>query len=118
MLEVAICTEKVVLPALGDGILFKVQRVKLPLEYLVQHLSVCLPLLIQPLQGNIDVRDRNQRGSNLYDAVRRAHLAELRRLIANWHIYRTLYRVASKIREIRSVGREVQGNQSIPHSVL
>jgi len=69
MPEVAICTEKVVIPALGTGILIEGERVEYPPEYLVQHLSVCLPLLIQPHLRNIAVLDRNRQESEYYDAL-------------------------------------------------
>jgi len=70
MADIAICTENVVIPTLGAGILFKGERVEYPPEYLVQHLSVCLLLLIQPLLRNIAVLDRNPEESDHYDAVR------------------------------------------------
>jgi len=70
MPEVAICTEVVVIPALGAGILLKDERVEYLPEYLVQHLSVCLPLLIQWLLRNIAVPDRNRQESDHYDAER------------------------------------------------
>jgi len=59
-----------VIPALRAGIVFKGKRVEYPPEYLVQHLSVCFPLLIQPLLKNVEVLDRNRQGSEHYDAVR------------------------------------------------
>jgi hypothetical protein len=68
--EVAICTENIVIPAFGAGILFTGERLEYPPEYLVQLLSVCMLLLIQSLQRNIAVRDRNQQESNHYDDVR------------------------------------------------
>jgi hypothetical protein len=40
-----------------------------PPEYFVQHLSVCLPLLIQPLVSNITVLDWKQQQSDQYDVV-------------------------------------------------
>jgi hypothetical protein len=46
MSESAICTENVVLPARGVGILFKGERLENPPEYFVQHLSLCLLLVI------------------------------------------------------------------------
>jgi hypothetical protein len=58
--EVAICTENVVIPAFGAGMLFRGEWLQYPPEYFVQHLSVCLPLLIQPLVRNIAVLDRNR----------------------------------------------------------
>jgi hypothetical protein len=67
--EVAICTENIVMPALGPGMLFKGDRLRYPLESFVQHFLVCLPLLIQPLLRNIAVYDRNRQKSGHYDAV-------------------------------------------------
>jgi hypothetical protein len=60
MPEVAICPENVVIPALGAGMLFKGQWLDYPLQYVVQHLSVCFPLLIQPLLRIIAVLDWNR----------------------------------------------------------
>jgi hypothetical protein len=60
MPEVAICTENVVIPTLSDGIEFKGERLEYPPEYFVQHLTVCLPLLIQPFLRNIAVLDLNR----------------------------------------------------------
>jgi hypothetical protein len=60
MPEVAICKEHVVIPALGARIEFKGERLEYPPEYFVQHLTVCLPLLIQPLLRNIAVLVRNR----------------------------------------------------------
>jgi hypothetical protein len=57
MPEVAICTENVVIPAPGAGIEFKGERLESPPENFVQHLTVCLPLLIQLLLRNIAVCD-------------------------------------------------------------
>jgi len=48
-------------------------------EYFVQHLSDCLPLLIQPLLSNIVVPDWNRQESEHYDAVRCWLLADPRR---------------------------------------
>jgi hypothetical protein len=70
MAEVAICTENIVIPALGVGILFKGERLEYPPEYFIQHLSVCLPLLIQPLLRKIAVLDRNRLESDHYEGVR------------------------------------------------
>jgi hypothetical protein len=69
MSEVAICTENVVIPALGAGIVFKSERLEYPPEYFVKHLSVCLPLLIKPLRRNIAVLDWNRQKSDHYYAV-------------------------------------------------
>jgi hypothetical protein len=46
MADVAICTANVVIPALGVRIVFEGERLEYPLECSIQHLSVCLPLLI------------------------------------------------------------------------
>jgi len=70
MPEVAICTENIVIPALGARILFKAGKLGFLLEYFVQHLSVCLPLLIQLLVRNIAVLVWNWQESDYYDAVR------------------------------------------------
>jgi len=70
MPEVAICTENVVIPNLGPGILFEGERQEYLPEYFIQHLSVCLPLLIQPHLRNIAVLDRNPQESDHDDAVR------------------------------------------------
>jgi hypothetical protein len=69
MPEVAICIENIVIPALGAWYLFQGESVEYPPEYLIQHLSVCFPLLIQPLLRNIAVLDRNQQESDECDAV-------------------------------------------------
>jgi len=69
MPEVGICTENIVLPALGAGILFQGERLEYPPEYFVQHLSVCLQLFIQLLPRNSAVFDRNWHESDHYDAV-------------------------------------------------
>jgi hypothetical protein len=45
------------IPALGAGIELKGERLEYPPEYFVQHLTVCLPQLIQPLLRNIAVFD-------------------------------------------------------------
>jgi hypothetical protein len=64
MPEVAICTANVVLPALGAGIMFTGERLEYPPEYIVQHIAVCMPLLIQPLLSNTAVLDRNRQESD------------------------------------------------------
>jgi hypothetical protein len=79
MPEVAICTENVVIPALGVGNVLKGERLEFPQEYFVQPLTVCLLLLIQPLLRNIVVLDWNGQESDYHDAVRGGHLAVLRR---------------------------------------
>jgi hypothetical protein len=60
MPEVAICTENVVIRALVAGIVFRGERLEYPLDFLLQHLSVCIPLLIQPFLRKIAVLDRNR----------------------------------------------------------
>jgi len=76
--EVAICTENVVIPTLGIGILFKGARLEYPPGYFVQCISDCLPLLIQPVRRNIAVLDWNWQESDHYDGVFSGHLADLR----------------------------------------
>jgi hypothetical protein len=68
-LEVAICTENVVIPTLGVRILFKGERLEYPPDYVLQHLSVPLPLLIHPVLRNITVWDWYQHESHHYDGV-------------------------------------------------
>jgi len=74
MPEITSCTENIVIPALGIGILFSGERLQYPpeypLEYMVKYLSVCLQLLIQPLLRNIAVHDCNRQESDHYDGVR------------------------------------------------
>jgi len=79
MPEVAIGTQKVVIPALGAGVLFQCERLEYQLEYFVQHFSVCLRLLIQPLLRDIAVLDWNRQECDQYNAVHSGHLADLRR---------------------------------------
>jgi hypothetical protein len=86
--EVAISTEKVVISALGTGILYKEDMLEYLCEYFFHHLSVCLPLLIQPALRNIAVLDSKRQHSDDYDAVCCWHLVDLGRCIANCHIYR------------------------------
>jgi hypothetical protein len=69
MPEVTIYAENVVIPALGPGILIKGGRLEYRLEYLVQHLFVFMPMLVQPHGRNIAVLDRNRQESDHYDAV-------------------------------------------------
>jgi len=69
MPEVAICTENVVIPTIGAGIVFKGEWLEYPTEYFVQHLLVCLLLLIQSPRRNIVVPDWNWPESDHYDAV-------------------------------------------------
>ena len=66
---VTIRTEKVVISMLGTGIVFQDERLKYPLEYIVQHLSVCLPLLFQLYQTNIPILDRNWQDSDHYSQI-------------------------------------------------
>jgi hypothetical protein len=49
--------------------LFESERLEYTPEYVVQHLSVSVPLLIQPLLRIIMVHDWNQQDSEHYDAV-------------------------------------------------
>jgi len=79
MPEVATCTENVVIPAPGAGLLFEGEWLEYLPEYFVQHLTVCLPLLIHPLLTNLAVLDCNQLESDHDEAVRSGHLADLRR---------------------------------------
>jgi hypothetical protein len=67
--EVLICTENVLIPALSVAILFNGERLEYLPEYIFQHLSVCLLLLIPPLVRNAVVLDRNREKSERYDAV-------------------------------------------------
>jgi hypothetical protein len=60
MPEVANCTKNIVIPALGAEIEFKGERLEYPLLYFVQHLTVCLQLLIQPCLRIIAVLDWNR----------------------------------------------------------
>jgi hypothetical protein len=59
MPEVAICTENVVTPAVGAGILSKSERQEYSAEYFFQHLAVFLLLLISTLRSTIHVFDLN-----------------------------------------------------------
>jgi hypothetical protein len=79
MPEVPICTGNAAIPALGVRSLFEGERMKFQLEYLFQHLLVCMSLLIQPLLRNIAVRASNGPASNHYNAVHWGHLTELGR---------------------------------------
>jgi len=67
---VAICKENVVIPSLGVGILFKGERLEYPPEYFVPYLSVCLPVLIQPLLRHFAVLDHDWQESDHYDGLR------------------------------------------------
>jgi hypothetical protein len=69
MPEVAICKGNIVIPALGTEILFKGERQEYLQEYLVQHLSVCMPLLIHPLLRTITGLEQNRQESDRYDTV-------------------------------------------------
>jgi hypothetical protein len=69
MPEVAICTENIVIPASGIRTLIKVAGLEYPPENLIQHLSVCLLLFIEPCVRNIAVLDRNWQESDHYDTV-------------------------------------------------
>jgi len=69
MPEVAICTQNIVIPALGVGILCNGERLEYPPEYCVQHLSVCLLLLNQLVLRKRAVLNRNWQESDNHDAV-------------------------------------------------
>jgi len=105
-----------IIPALGAGIVFRGGRLEPLREYLIQHLSVCLPSLIQPHLRNIAVLDWNRQESDHYDTVPWGHLADLRRYIANCYIYRPLCQVACKVWEMCPVGQEDQRKQCVRHS--
>jgi hypothetical protein len=77
MCEVAIFTENIVIPALGAGMMFKAGWLEYPPEYLIQYLSVCLPLLIQLYLINIAFRDPNWQDGGHYNAMRSGPLADL-----------------------------------------
>ena len=63
---------------LGARILFKDERLVYMYKYkLVQHLTVCFPLLIQALQRNIVVLDWSRQERDHYDAAPCGHLADL-----------------------------------------
>jgi len=57
--EVAICTEKVLILGLGAGIWFNREWLDYPLENVIQHLSGCSLLFIQPVQTYFVVHDCN-----------------------------------------------------------
>jgi hypothetical protein len=59
MPEVAVYTENIVIPAFGAGILFIGDWVEHLPVYFIQHLSACVPLIIQLLMRNIAVLDQN-----------------------------------------------------------
>jgi hypothetical protein len=61
---VAIWKEHIVIHALGTGMLLKGERVEYPPEYLVQHLSVWLVLVIPPLLTNIEGLDQDRQESD------------------------------------------------------
>ena len=79
MPEAAICKENIVVRTFGAGIVFNGDRLVYPPEYPVQHLSVCFPLLTQPLLGTIAVLDEIWQECNLSENVCLGHLADLRR---------------------------------------
>ena len=79
MPEDAICTENVVIPRLSSGSSFKDEWLEYSLEYLVQHLSVWLPLLIEPLLRNIPVVDQNRQVCDHCNAAHLRHLVHLQR---------------------------------------
>jgi len=60
MSEVAICTESIVIPTLGAGMLFQGEgRQYLPEDF-IQHITVCLTRLIHPLVRKGAFLDCNQ----------------------------------------------------------
>jgi hypothetical protein len=59
--------------------MFTGESLEYPPDYFVQHLSVCLPLLIEQRLRNITVLDWNRQESDHYDGVRLQYLADLRR---------------------------------------
>ena len=59
----------VVIPAPGPGIVFTGKRLEYPPEYVVQHLSVCMPLFIELVLTNMAAVDRNLQESDHYVAV-------------------------------------------------
>jgi hypothetical protein len=66
----AICGGSIVITDLGTGIWLIADKLEHLLEYLIQHLLICLPLLIQPLRRNGAVCEWNRQESNYYHAVR------------------------------------------------
>jgi len=60
MPEVSICTVNIVIPACGAGIRINGGWLECPPELFAQHLSECVPLLIQPLLRDIAVPDWNR----------------------------------------------------------
>jgi len=69
MPQVAICKENIEIPTLGAAIVFKHVTLEYPQEYFVQHLLVCLPLLISLHLRNIAFLDSIRQESNHHDAV-------------------------------------------------
>jgi hypothetical protein len=69
MPEDTICTENLLIPALGAGIDFTRERLEYPPEYFVQYLKLCSPLVIQPLLRNIAVIEWNWWEIDHYDGV-------------------------------------------------
>jgi hypothetical protein len=70
MAVLPICTQNIVIPALGVGILFNGERLEYAMEYFVGHLAVLLRLLIQPCLRNTVDLDWNRQESDHYDGVR------------------------------------------------
>ena len=102
------------IPTLSAGILFTGERLVYPPEFILLHLSVCLPLLIQPLLRNVEVLDWNRQVSNHYDGVRWGHLAGLRRWIANCQIYRALFLDASNFERCVPSDMKINGTSVSP----
>jgi hypothetical protein len=69
MPEDAICTENIVISALGTGIESRGARWEYPPEYFVQHLTVCLPLLFPAHLKHIVVYYLNRLESDHYNGM-------------------------------------------------
>jgi hypothetical protein len=65
MPKVAICTENVVIPAPGAGIVLKGERLVYAQAYFFQHLSVGFPQVMPPLPRNIAALDWNRLESSI-----------------------------------------------------
>jgi hypothetical protein len=77
--EVAIGTENILIPTLGNRVVFNDDGLAYPPEYYVPHLLVCMPRLYKPLLSNIVVLEWNWHESDHYETARCGHLADLRR---------------------------------------
>jgi hypothetical protein len=67
--EVAICTENNEIPALRAGNWLDGKRLVYLRDHFVQHLLVCLPLLIQPLLWDIVILHWNRQESDHWDII-------------------------------------------------